>query len=54
VVLSLLLVAPVSILRLPFGDIRVLLPRDPECGPHKIVTCFTLEFTKTHLGDNDA
>jgi len=57
--LFLLLLAPAgsrpqSILRLRFGDIRVVLSRDPEGGPHNIMVKFTLEFTKTYLGAKDA
>jgi hypothetical protein len=58
-VLFLLLLAPegarpTSILRLRFGDIRIMLARDPEGGPPIIASRFTLEFTKTYLGDKDA
>src|SRR5207247_10839706 len=58
-VLFLLLLAPTgarpaSVLRLRFGDIRVVLARDPEGAPHKILIKFTLEFTKTYLGTKDA
>ena len=58
-VLFLLLLAPAgarptSVLRLRFGDIRVVLARDPEGGPHKILVKFTLAFTKTYLGIKDA
>jgi hypothetical protein len=45
---------PMSILRLRFGDIRIVLVRDPEGGPPIIAPRFTLEFTKTYLGDKDA
>ena len=45
---------PMSILRLRFGDIRVVLARDPDGGPHKLLIRFTLEFTKTYLGEKDA
>ncbi|KAH9903876.1 C2H2 finger domain protein [Xylariomycetidae sp. FL2044] len=45
---------PTSILRLRFGDIRVVLARDPDGGPHKLLIKFTLEFTKTYLGTKDA
>ncbi|CAJ2505567.1 Uu.00g129610.m01.CDS01 [Anthostomella pinea] len=45
---------PQSILRLRFGDIRVVLARDPDGGPHKLLIKFTLEFTKTYLGTKDA
>ena len=58
-VLFLLLLAPsgsrpAALLRLRFGDIRVVLARDPEGGPHRILIWFTLEFTKTFLGQKDA
>ncbi|KAI1839538.1 hypothetical protein JX266_014251 [Neoarthrinium moseri] len=58
-VLFLLLLAPAgsrpaSILKLRYGDIRVVLAKDPEGGPHNILIRFTLEFTKTYLGDKDA
>ena len=58
-VLFLLLLAPTgarpnSIIRLRFGDIRVVLARDPNGGPHKVLIKFTLEFTKTYLGIKDA
>ncbi|KAH8744320.1 C2H2 finger domain protein [Diaporthe sp. PMI_573] len=57
-ILFLLLLAPTgarptSVL-LRFGDIRVVLARDPNGGPHKILIKFTLEFTKTYLGSKDA
>lgn len=44
---------PTSILRLRFKDIRVVLARDPEGGPHKLFTRFSLAFTKTYLGVKD-
>jgi hypothetical protein len=58
-VLFLLLLAPAgarptSILRLRFGDIRTILERDLEGGPHNILIKFTLAFTKTYLGEKDA
>lgn len=58
-VLYLLLLAPSgsrpsALLRLRFGDIRVVLSRDPEGGPLRILIWFTLEFTKTYLGQKDA
>lgn len=58
-VLFLLLLAPagarpLAILRLRFRDIRVVLARDPEGGPHKLLIQFTPEFTKTYLGTKDA
>ncbi|KAH8652841.1 C2H2 finger domain protein [Ilyonectria robusta] len=58
-VLFLLLLAPagarpLAILRLRFRDIRVVLARDPEGGPHNILIQFTPEFTKTYLGTKDA
>ncbi|CCF41454.1 C2H2 finger domain-containing protein [Colletotrichum higginsianum] len=54
-VLFVLLVAPASarrraIARLRFGDIRVVLARDPEGGPHKLLIRFTPKFTKEYLG----
>lgn len=57
-VLFLLLLAPASvhplaILRLRFRDIRVVLARDPEGGPYKLLIQFTPEFTKTYLGTKD-
>lgn len=53
-VLYLLLLAPAgarpaSILKLCFGDIRGLLVRDPNKGPHRLVVKFTLSFTKRYL-----
>lgn len=58
-VLFLLLLAPSgsrpsALLRLRFGDIRVLPARDPEGGPHRLLIWFTLVFTKTYLGQKDA
>ncbi|KAI1839461.1 hypothetical protein JX266_014328 [Neoarthrinium moseri] len=58
-VLFLLLLAPAgsrpaSILQLRYGDIRIVLARDPEGGPHVLLIRFTLEFTKTYLGSKDA
>lgn len=58
-VLFLLLLAPAgarptSILRLRFGDLVIVLARDPEGGPHNILLKFTLAFTKTYLGEKDA
>ncbi|CAH0031470.1 unnamed protein product, partial [Clonostachys rhizophaga] len=44
---------PVSILRLRFGNIRIVLARDPEGGAYNILTRFTLAFTKTYLGVKD-
>ncbi|KAM0814231.1 hypothetical protein AB5N19_00021 [Seiridium cardinale] len=41
---------PTSILKLRFGDSRVLLARDPDGGPHRLVIKFTLSFTKQYLG----
>jgi len=57
--LFLLLIAPfgsrpTAILRLRFGDLRVILARDPEGGPHKLLARFSPEFTKTYLGIKDA
>ncbi|RYP15609.1 hypothetical protein DL765_005588 [Monosporascus sp. GIB2] len=54
-ILFLLLLAPTgarstSALLRRFGDIRVILARDLDGGPHKTLTKFTLEFTKTYLG----
>lgn len=58
-VLFLLLLAPagsrpMSILKLRYGDIGVVLSRDPDGGPHNLLIRFTLEFTKTYLGAKDA
>ncbi|KXX77138.1 hypothetical protein MMYC01_207556 [Madurella mycetomatis] len=58
-VLFLLLLAPTgarpaSVLKLHYRDIRVVLSRDPDGGPHKVLIRFTLEFTKTYLGTKDA
>ncbi|KAK8859446.1 C2H2 finger domain-containing protein [Apiospora arundinis] len=55
-VLFLLLLAPAgarptSILRLRFGDLRIMLERDPEGGPHNTLVKFTLAFTKSYLGE---
>ncbi|KAI9146617.1 C2H2 finger domain-containing protein [Paramyrothecium foliicola] len=57
-VLFLLLVAlagarPMAIPMLRFSDIRVVLARDPEGGPHKLLIRFTPKFTKTYLGAKD-
>ncbi|KAK1961500.1 hypothetical protein LY78DRAFT_588565 [Colletotrichum sublineola] len=54
-VLFVLLVAPAgarrrAITRLRFGDIRVVLARDPEGGPHNLLIRFTPKFTKEYLG----
>ncbi|GKT52611.1 uncharacterized protein ColSpa_12792 [Colletotrichum spaethianum] len=54
-VLFVLLVAPAgarrrAITRLRFRDIRVVLARDPEGGPHKLLIRFTPKFTKEYLG----
>jgi hypothetical protein len=56
--LFLLLLAPAgarpeATLQLRFRDIRVVLERDPEEGPHKLLIQFTPEFTKTYLGTKD-
>lgn len=58
-VLYLLLLAPAgsrpaSILQLRFGDIRLILARDPRNGPHKLLIKFTLNFTKRYLGKKAA
>lgn len=58
-VLFLLLLAPAgarptAILKLRFGDIRVVLESDPKGGPHKLLLQFTPEFTKKYLGKKDA
>lgn len=58
VVLFLLLLAPSgsrpsALLRLQFRDIRVVLARDLEGGPHRLLIWFTLEFIKTYLGQKD-
>ncbi|KAK3290594.1 C2H2 finger domain protein [Chaetomium fimeti] len=58
-ILFLLLLAPTgarptSVLLLRFGDIRIILARDPDGGPHKIPTKPTPEPTKTYLGTKDA
>ena len=55
-VLFLLLLAapgarPTSILRIQFGDVRVVLERDPEGGPHNILVKYALAFTKSFLGE---
>lgn len=57
-VLFLLLMAPAgsrptSILRLRYGDIRLVRARDPEGGPHNTLIQFSLEFTKTYLGEKE-
>ncbi|KAI8170245.1 hypothetical protein K4K49_004655 [Colletotrichum sp. SAR 10_70] len=44
---------PLAILQLRYRDIRVLLKRDPEGGPHNILIHFTEAFTKTYLGEKD-
>lgn len=53
--LFLLLIAPSgsrpeALLCLRYGDIKLVLSRDPGGGPHKILIRFTLHFTKTFLG----
>ncbi|KAH6988830.1 C2H2 finger domain protein [Ilyonectria sp. MPI-CAGE-AT-0026] len=58
-VLFLLLMAPAgsrptSILRLRYGDIRIVRARDPKGGPHNTLIKFSLEFTKTYLGEKEA
>jgi len=58
-VLFLLLLAPTgarptSVLKLRYRDIRVVLSRDLDSSPHKVLIRFTLEFTKTYLGIKDA
>ncbi|KAI4592129.1 hypothetical protein KJ359_011504, partial [Pestalotiopsis sp. 9143b] len=45
---------PRAILSLRFGDIMIVLSRDPKGGPHKLLLKFTPEFTKTYLGAKDA
>ncbi|KAJ4394460.1 hypothetical protein N0V93_003678 [Gnomoniopsis smithogilvyi] len=54
-VLCLLLLAPAgsriqSVLDMRFGDIEVVLARDPKNGPHKLLIRFTMSFTKRYLG----
>lgn len=54
-VLCLLLLAPAGsritfIMSLRFGDLEVVLARDPKGGPHKLLIKFTLNFTKRYLG----
>lgn len=54
-ILYLLLLAPAgarpaSILQLRFGDIQLVLARDPRKGPHKLLIEFKLNFTKRYLG----
>ena len=44
---------PTSMLRLRFGDILIVLVREPEGGPHNVLI-FTLAFAKTYLGEKDA
>jgi hypothetical protein len=41
---------PRAILSLRFGDILIVLSRDPKGGPHKLLFKFTPEVTKTYLG----
>jgi hypothetical protein len=58
-VLFLLFVAPAgarpeSVLMMRFQDLRLVLARDPEGGPHNIYIRFTLAFLKTYLGLKDA
>ncbi|KAK7937416.1 uncharacterized protein PG986_014284 [Apiospora aurea] len=58
-VLFLLLLAPAgawpqSILRLRFGDLMIMLERDPDGGPHNTLVKFTLAFTKSYLGEKAA
>lgn len=45
---------PESILQLRYGDIRVVLARDPEQGPHNVLLQFTPEFTKRYLAPKEA
>ena len=45
---------PTSVLKLRYRDIRVVLSRDLDSSPHKVLIRFTLEFTKTYLGTKDA
>ncbi|KAK0707439.1 hypothetical protein B0H67DRAFT_556137 [Lasiosphaeris hirsuta] len=57
-VLFLLLLAPTntypaSVLKLCYRDIRVILSRDLDGSPYKVLIRFTLEFTKTYLGTKD-
>jgi hypothetical protein len=44
---------PALVLQLRYRDIRVVLTRDLEGGPHKVLIKFTLEFTKTYLSTKD-
>jgi hypothetical protein len=43
-----------ALLQLRFGDIQVVLARDTEGRLYRILIWFTLEFTKTYLGQKDA
>ncbi|KAK2762535.1 C2H2 finger domain-containing protein [Colletotrichum kahawae] len=57
-VLFLLLLAPAgsrleATLNLRFKDIGVVLARDLEGGPHKLLLRFTPEFTKSYLGEKE-
>ncbi|KND86183.1 hypothetical protein TOPH_09202 [Tolypocladium ophioglossoides CBS 100239] len=57
--LFLLLIAPSgsrpeALLHLRYGDIKVVLSRDPDGGPHKALIRFSLHFTKTFLGPKAA
>lgn len=45
---------PTSVLLLRFENIRIVLARNPNGGPYKILIKFTLEFTKTYLSSKDA
>jgi hypothetical protein len=58
-VLFLLLLAPAgaqptSILSLRFGDLRIVLIKDPAGGPYRLLIRFTLAFIKTYLEVKDA
>lgn len=57
-VLFLLLLSPQgsrseSILQLRYRDIRVVLARDPEGGPHNLLLRITPEFTKRYLAPKE-
>lgn len=42
---------PASILEMRFGDLEVVLARNPSGGPHRLVIRFTLNYTKRYLGE---
>jgi hypothetical protein len=41
---------PAALLQLRYRDIKVVIERDPDGGPNRIVLRWTYAFTKTYLG----